>query len=237
MVVAKKKDGKLRICCDFRKLNKITTIKSWPLPLTDDILSLLGNAVYMSSLDARSAYWAVELDDDDKEKATFVCHRGVFSFNVMAFGLSNAPSIFQQLMATVLKGFQTFALAYLDDILVFSKSAEEHMHHLQLVLDRLREHDIKLKLQKCSFFTKRNYLGFVFTETGVKPDLQKVQAIQNLPEPKTVKEVRAAPGLFNWYRRFIPNLAETVIPLVALTKKNVKFVWSIEQQIAFDLLK
>ena len=133
VVIVDKKDGSKRFCVDFRRLNKITKINSYPLPLIDDILALLGNAKYFTSLDLKSGYWQVLMDETDKEKTAFTCHRGLFQFNVMPFGLSNSPAIFQELMSIVLADLDQFAIAYLDDILIFSSSLEEHMSHIQQV--------------------------------------------------------------------------------------------------------
>ena len=136
VVIVDKKDGSKRFCVDFRKLNQITKPNSYPLPLIDDILALLGKAKYFTSLDLKSGYWQVLMDEADKEKAAFACHCGLFEFNVMPFGLSNAPAIFQELMSIVLRGLGHFATAYLDDILIYSETVDQHLHHLQQVLDR-----------------------------------------------------------------------------------------------------
>ena len=150
VVIVDKKDGSKRFCVDFRALNKITKSNSYPLPVID-ILALLGRAKYFTSLDLKSGYWQVLMDDNDKEKTAFACHRGLFQFNVMPFGLTTAPAVFQELMARVLEGLDKFTVAYLDDILIYSATLEEHLAHIQQVFDRLREHSLRLKLKKCSF--------------------------------------------------------------------------------------
>jgi len=163
VVIVDKKDGTKRFCIDYRKLNKITKPNSYPLPVIDDILALLGNAKYFSSLDLKSGYWQVLMDDDDKEKTAFACHRGLYQFNVLPFGLCNAPAIFQEMMSIVLSGLD-FAIAYLDDVLIWSNSLEEHLDHIQQVFDRLREHKLRLKLKKCGFHVisnRRVSLGFI----------------------------------------------------------------------------
>ena len=129
VVIVDKKDGSKRFCVDFRKLNQVTKRNSYPLPVIDDILALLGKSKYFSSLDLKSGYWQVSMNEHDNEKTAFACHRGLFEFNVMPFGLSNAPAVFQELMAVVLQGIGTFAIAYLDDILVFSPTLEDHLRH------------------------------------------------------------------------------------------------------------
>jgi hypothetical protein len=160
-----KKDGSKRFCVDFRQLNKITKVNSYPLPLIDDILATLGKSKYFSSLDLKSGYWQVAMDESDKEKTAFTCHRGLFEFNVMPFGLCNAPQIFSQLMSDVLQGLEHFATAYLDDVLIYSATLDDHLKHIQNVFHRLRQHNLKLKLKKCSFLRRETkYLGFVINE-------------------------------------------------------------------------
>ena len=238
LVVVKKKDGSDRMCVDFRTLNKIVRPVSYPLPLIDDILSLLGNARYFTALDLKSGYWQVQLDEDSKEKTAFACHRGLFQFNVMPFGLSNAPAVFQELMNIVLQGCEDFAMAYLDDVLIFSKDPKDHLHHIQTIFDRLRQHGLKLKLKKCAFFQEETgYLGFVINKDGVKPDPGKVKAIRSLPEPRNVREVRGFIGMCSYYRRFIPNFSKIAEPLINLTKKYARFKWNSDCQAAFDYLK
>ena len=132
-------------------MNQITKKNSYPLPLFDDILALLGKSKFFTSLDLKSGYWQVAMEVKDKEKTAFACHKGLFEFNVMPFGLSNAPAVFQELMSVVLQGCNNFATAYLDDILVFSATLEEHLEHLSIIFDKLRQHKLKLKLKKCGF--------------------------------------------------------------------------------------
>ena len=143
LVILDKKDGTKRFCVDFRKLNQITRKNSYPLPLIDDILTLLSKAKYFSSLDLKSGYWKVAMDEKDREKTAFTC----YEFLVISFGLSNSPAIFQELMSIVLSGYSQFAVAYLDDVLICSLSIEEHLQHLQLVFDRVHQHNLRLKLK------------------------------------------------------------------------------------------
>ena len=181
VLIVDKKDGSKRFCVDFRKLNQVTKRNSYPLSVIDDILALLGKSKYFSSLDLKSGYWQVSMNEHDKEKTAFACHRGLFKFNVMPFGLSNASAVFQELMAVVLQGIGTFSIAYLDDILVFSPTLEDHLKHLDIVFDRLRQHDLKLKLKKCMFLkSETQYLGFIINKDGIKPEPKKVEAIRSL---------------------------------------------------------
>ena len=175
---------------------------------------------------------------EDKEKTAFTCHKGLFEFNVMPFGLTNAPAVFSQLMGLVLEGLEDLTIAYLDDVLIFSSSLEEHLAHIQVVFDRLKTHSLKLKLKKCSFLQKETkYLGFIINENGVKPDKAKVEAIKSLKAPTTVKEVRSFIGMTSFYRRFIPNFSKIAKPIIELTKKYAKFKWTEQCQKAFDYLK
>ena len=149
------------------------------------------------------------MDVKDKEKTAFACHKGLFEFNVMPFGLSNAPAVFQELMSVVLQGCNNFAKAYLDDILVFSATLEEHLEHLSIIFDKLRQHKLKLKLKKCGFLKlETNYLGFVISEDGIQPDQRKVEANRSLLAPTCVREIRLFIGMCSYYRRFIPNFSQ-----------------------------
>ena len=238
VVIVDKKDGSKRFCVDFRKLNQITKKNSYPLPLIDDILALLGNAKFFSSLDLKSGYWQVLMDERDKEKTAFACHKGLFSFEKMPFGLCNAPSIFQELMAHVLAECTDFATAYLDDILVFSSTFEEHLAHLNVIFEKLRKHKLKLKLKKCGFLkTETNYLGFIINKNGIKPDQKKVEAIRSLPVPTCVREVRSFVGMCSYYRRFIPNFSQIAEPIIDLTRKYAHFKWTDTHQRAFEFIK
>ena len=238
VVIVDKKDGSKRFCVDFRKLNQVTKKNSYPLPVIDDILALLGKAKYFTSLDLKSGYWQVLMNESDKEKTAFACHRGLFEFNVMPFGLSNAPAVFQELMSVVLQGLGDFAIAYLDDILVFSPTLEDHLQHLDTIFDRLRKHDLKLKLKKCNFLeSETNYLGFIIGKDGIKPDPKKVEAIRSLPIPTCVREVRSFIGMSSYYRIFITNFSEIAEPIIALTKKHAHYKWSAKHDEAFQYLK
>lgn len=237
IVIVKKKDGTDRCCTDFRKLNQITKPMSYPLPVIDDILALLGKAKFMTTLDLKSGFWQVKVNDKDKEKTAFVCHKGLLEYNVMPFGLQNSPAVFSRLMEIVLDGLP-FAISYIDDILIYSPTLVEHMSHIQEVFDRLKTRGLKLKLKKCKFLKKEtNYLGLKITDDGIKPETEKVDAIRSLPPPVTVKEVRSVIGMLSYYRRSVPNISTIAIPLVELTKKYAKFKWTNECQKVFEYLK
>ena len=185
IVLVEKKDGSKRFCVDFRALNKMKYAR--PLPVIDDILASLWLARYFSKLDLKSGFRQVKLHDEDKEKSAFTCYRGLFHFNIMPFGLANAPGIFQ-LMSIVFRGQEDFALAYLDDILIFSNTVEDHVKHIDTVLSSLRRHNLKLKPAKCEFFKKETqYLRFKISGEGIRPDLDKVKAIKSVSNPTTVR--------------------------------------------------
>ena len=164
------------------------------------------------------------MDDEDKEKTAFACHRGLFQFNVMPFGLTAAPAVFQELMSKILQRLERFTTAYYDDILIYSETLEDNLRHIQEVFDRLMNHCLKLKLKKCSFMkSETNYFCFVISEDGVTPESQKVEVIKSLPPPTCVREVRSLIGMCSYYRRFIPRFSSIAEPIIALTRKYTKF--------------
>ncbi|BFZ04571.1 hypothetical protein BsWGS_07610 [Bradybaena similaris] len=239
IVIVSKRDGTHRFCCDYRALNKITRPVSYPLPLVSDILGQLAGSRYFTTLDAKSGFWSIPLTEDAKDKSTFASHRGTYRFKVFPFGLRNAPAVYMNLMDIVLQDLQSFSLAYIDDILVFTKGdLQQHLNHIQQVFDRFRQHNLKLSLKKCQFLrTQTRYLGFVINQQGVLPDEEKVRAIKEIPAPQTVREVRAFLGFAGYYRIFVPNYSQIAEPLVDLTRKYAKFSWTSECQKAFDFLK
>ena len=238
VIIVEKKDGSSRFCIDYRKLNKITRPIAINLPLIDDIINRLSGAKYFTSLDLRSGYWQVKVDEGSQDRTAFTCHKGLFSFKSMPFGLCNAPSVFTELMTEVLDGLDDFATSYLDDVLIWSNSLSEHLSHIRQVFDRFRQHNLKLKLKKCNFLQEETtHLGFVISKQGVKPDENKVKAIRSLPPPTNVREVRGFIGSVSWYRRYIPNFSKIAEPLIRLTRKHARFKWDQECQAAFEYLK
>ena len=216
VVLVRKKDGSLRFCIDFRKLNSRTIRDAYTLPRIDDTIDTLIGAKYFSKLDLRSGYWQVEIREEDKHKTAFtVGNLGFYECNRMAFGLTNAPATFQRLMERTMGDLNLReCLIFLDDILIFSQNFEDHLERLERVLSKLKEHGLKLKPSKCEFFkTSVTYLGHVVSQSGVKTDPDKIQALASWPEPKNIEELRSFLGFTGYYRRFIKDYARIVKPL------------------------
>ena len=243
VVMVCKKDGTHRFCIDYRALNSVTKADVFPLPRIDDLLDQLGEAHYFSTLDLAAGYWQIRVHPDSREKTAFITPQGLFEFCVMPFGLTNAPSVFQRLMQRVLAGLNPdegpdFVTVYLDDILVFSRTMEDHLMHLGQVLERVEQAGLKLKPAKCRFARQEvEYLGHLVTPQGLMTNDRLVFAVQDFPRPENVHDVRRFLGLASYYRRFIPHFSRIAQPLHALTCKEATFMWTEECQAAMDLLK
>lgn len=234
-----KKDNTYRFCVDYRKLNACTKKDAYPIPLISGILDKLRDAKFISSLDIKSAYWQVPLAESSKDYTAFSVVGGLYRFCVMPFGLTNSPATWERLIDSVLGAdLQPSVLVYLDDIVVVSQDFETHMETLQKVFDRLHLAGLKVNFDKCQFCrSELKYLGYIVDKFGLRPDPAKVEAILNIPAPKTVKEVRRFIGTASWYRRFVPNFSTIVAPLSNLTKKKVNWRWTPECEGSFKMLK
>ena len=234
---------KLRLCIDYRLLNKQTVRNSFPLPRIDDLVDQLGQAKVFSSLDLTSGYWQCRLSDSDKPKTAFRTPFGLFQWRVAPMGLCNSPARFQSIMNRIFQPLLNKCVTvYLDDILVFSKTPEEHERHLQQVFDILQASKFVVKRSKCCFnLPEVKYLGHVVGRDGVKVDPAKVSAVERWPRPETVTQVRSFLGFTNYFRRFVSGYAEMARPLHAVLhgarKKHTKVVWNSECQKAFESLR
>lgn len=239
VVLVKKKDGEWRFCVDYRKLNEVTVKDVYPMPLIEDIMSYLGDAKFFTTLDMFSGYWQCKIKEEDKQKTCFVTPDGCFEFNRLSFGLCNAPSTFQKLADTVFNDMKwNEVLIYLDDIIIFSATFEEHLSRLERVFKKLRNANLKLKPSKCNYAqTSLNILGHFVTRDGVKPDSDKIRAVENFPKPEKIKDVQSFLGLVNFYRKYIQNFSQIAKPLHELLRKNTKFIWNDRAEKAFQELK
>lgn len=219
IVVVRKKNGDIRLCIDYRKLNMQTIKDAYALPNLEETFSALRGSKWFSVLDLKSGYYQIELEEKDKHKTAFVCPLGFWEFNRMPQGITNAPGTFQRLMEKCMGDINlSEVLVFLDDLIVFSGTLEEHERRLLHVLGRLKEYGLKLSLDKCKFFqTSVKYLGHIVSKDGVETDPQKIEAIKTWPSPQNLKELRSFLGFSGYYRRFIKDYAKLVKPLNELT--------------------
>jgi len=235
----KKKDGSLRMCIDYRALNKVTIKNKYPIPLVADLFDQLGHARYFTKLDLRSGYYQVRIAEGDEPKTTCVTRYGSYEFLVMPFGLTNAPATFCTLMNKLFHPYlDQFVVVYLDDIVIYSRTVEEHVEHLRKVLQVLRDNELYVKKEKCSFAQEEVlFLGHKIKGGKLMMENTKVQTIQEWEPPTKVHELRSFLGLVNYYRRFIKGYSARAAPLTDLLKKNRPWEWSPECQHAFEDLK
>lgn len=239
VVLVEKKDGSVRFCVDYRALNKITRKDVYPMPRIDDALDTLQGAEYFSSLDLRSGYWQIPMHEDDKEKTAFATPDGLYEFNVMPFGLCNAPATFERMIDTVLRGLKwKTCLCYLDDIVIFSTTFDQHLQRLDEVLSCLSNAGLQINTKKCTFASRSiKVLGHVVSKKGIQPDPEKISAVLNFPRPQQQKDLRSFLGLGSYFRRFIRNFATVASPLHHLLRPGIPFVWTEDCERAFQALK
>ncbi|GJY30885.1 putative reverse transcriptase domain-containing protein [Tanacetum coccineum] len=239
VLFVKKKDGAMRMCIDYRELNKLTIKNRYPLPRIDDLFDQLQGACCFSKIDLRSGYHQLRVREEDIPKTAFRTRYGHFEFTVMPFGLTNAPAIFMDLMNRVCKPYlDKFVIVFIDDILIYSKSEEEHEVHLKTILDLLKKEKLYAKFSKCEFWLKEvQFLGHVVNCDGIHVDPSKVESVKNWKIPESSTEIRSFLGLAGYYQRFIKNFYKIAKPLTLLTQKNKTYAWGDKQDEVFRILK
>ncbi|KAK8946881.1 hypothetical protein KSP39_PZI007254 [Platanthera zijinensis] len=239
VLFVKKKDGSLRLCIDYRELNKLTEKNKYPIPRIDDLFDqLVGSTVY-SKLDLKSDYYQLRVRESDIPKTAFGTRYSHYEFTVMPFGLSNAPSLFMDLMHRTFREYlDLFVIVFIDDILIYSQSEEDHANHLRLVLHTLRKNKLYAKFSKCEFWLSSvTFLDHVVSGEGIAVDPSKIVAIREWPVLSSVAEVRSFLRLAGYYKRFVENFSKITLPLTTLTRNDHKFIWMPECARAFEELK
>jgi len=239
VLLVKKKDGSSRLCVDYRQLNKLTIKNKYPLPRIDDLLDQLRGAVVFSKIDLRSGYHQILVRPEDVQKTAFRSRYGHYEYVVMPFGVTNAPAIFMDYMNRIFRPYlDQFVVVFIDDILIYSKSREEHAEHLRVVLGILREHQLYGKLSKCEFWLEEvQFLGHVISTQGIAVDPAKIETVVKWERPQTVSEVQSFLGLVGYYRRFVEGFSKMVSPLTQLTRKDQPFLWTDECEACFENMK
>ena len=239
-----KKDGTIRFCIDYRKLNGMTKKNSYPLPRIDETIDSLGGNEWFCTIDLQSGYWQVGMKPEDMEKTAFSSHVGLFQYNVMPFGLCNAPATFEAMMETLLSDLLwKKCLVYLDDVIIFGKTFQSCLDNLEEVLQRIMSNGLKLKPKKCQLFKKDiNYLGRIISTEGVKADPDKIRSVSEWERPKCPKDVRSFLGFCSYYRDFIPGYSKVSYPIQALShwtpgRRKEVFPWGKEQDESFAAVK
>lgn len=234
-----KRDGGFRLVVDFRRLNDHVITDPHPLPRISQIMEALGKARYFSALDLLHGFYNLEIDENDRWKTAFSTYNGHYEFLRLPMGLKNSPSVFQRLMNVVLHGcLGVYSFIYIDDIIIYSTTATEHLNHINAILQRLVDAGLKIKLSKCQFFqTEIEYLGFLVGIQGIKVNPRKLEAVEKYPVPFDKRGIQAFLGLIGYFRHFVSNFATRAKPLYQLLKETEKFQWTNEQQISFEDLK
>src|SRR3989442_1410856 len=239
VLFVKKKDGTMRICIDYRRLNQVTVKNKYPLPRMDDLFDQLQGAKVFSKIDLRSGYHQLKIASEDIPKIAFRTRYGHYEFLVMPFGLTNAPAVFMILMNKIFQPFLgQFVIVFIDDISIYSENSLEHERHLRIVLQILRERQLYAKFSKCEFWLDHvMFLGHVISANGIEVDSRKVEAVQNWPQLRSTTDIRSFLGMAGYYRRFIEGFSLIAAPMTKLLRKDVPFVWSEACQHSFDQLK
>src|SRR5580765_777218 len=239
VLLVKKKDGRSRLCVDYRQLNKVTIKNRYPLPRIDDLMDQLKGAAVFSKIDLRSGYHQIRVKEEDIQKTAFRTRYGHYEYLVMPFGVTNAPAVFMDYMNRIFHPFlDRFVVVFIDDMLVYSKNEEEHREHLRQVLQILRAKKLYANAAKCEFWLEEvKFLGHVISREGIAVDPSKVEAVMAWERPKTVTEIRSFLGLAGYYRRFIEGFSKIAGPLTKLTRKNQPFAWTEDCEQSFQEMK
>jgi hypothetical protein len=239
VLFVEKKDRTQRVCVDYQSLNEVTIKNKYPLPRIEDLFGQMKGASVFSKIDLRSGYHQLKIQESDIPKTAFCTRYGLYEYTVMSFGLTNAPAYFMYLMNKVFMEYlDRFVVVFIDDILVFSKTMQEHEEHLRQVLEKLRSNQLYAKFSKCEFWlTEVAFLGHVISDGGVSVDLGKVKDVFNWMPPTIVSEIRSFLGLAGYYRRFIKDFSKIAKPMTKLLEKNKAFEWTKECQASFEVLK
>ena len=239
IVLVKKKDGGVRPCVDYRKVNELVKPDGFPLPRIQDCLDAVAGSELFSTFDLTSGYFQIPLVEEDIPKSAFVCKYGHYEMTRMPFGLNNAASTFQRTMEMALSGLQWITcLIYIDDIIVFGKNFEEHMRRVEEVFERIKAAGLKLKPQKCQMLQREVvFLGHTVSGDGVRPNPTNIEKIASWPKPKTAKQVKQLVAMGSYYRRYVRDFASIVRPMIDLTKKGKKFIWTEACDRSFEQMK
>ncbi|GKE98607.1 putative reverse transcriptase domain-containing protein [Tanacetum coccineum] len=239
VLFVKKNDGSFRMCIDYQELNKLTVKNRYPLPRIDDLFDQLQGSSIYSKIDLRSGYHQLKVREEDISKTAFRTRYGHYEFQVMLFGLTNAPAVFMDLMNRVCKPYlDKFVIVFIDDILIYSKNKQEHEEHLKIILELLKKEELHAKFSKSEFWIpKVQFLVHVIDNKGIHVDPSNIESVKNWASPKTLTEIRQFLGLAGYYRRFIEGFSKIAKPMTKLTQKKVKFEWGDKQEAAFQLLK
>lgn len=240
IVLVKKKSGKIRMCVDYRALNKLTVRDNYPLPLIEDCIDYLQNKRFFSVLDLKSGFHQVQMDPESVKFTAFVTPFGQYEYLKMPFGLKNAPAVFQRFINGIFRDMidDRRIIVYMDDILIATENFDEHKRLVREVLERINLRALELNIDKCKFgFAEIDYLGYSVTSSGIRPNNSHIKSIQNFPVPTNAKQLQSCIGLFSYFRRFVPLFSQIAKPLQNLLKRDSPYNFKDECLNAFNELK